>query len=377
MTASMNSPNSPLSIRIVGCRRPLSRQVAEQLTAHDALGAHARDELGISEVLSARPIQAAFASAATFAVGAAPPRLIVVMSPARYVVPLVASSSLVFLVILGGVSAYGGGAPIIKAATRVAFWGALAMALTAGSGHCSRLRDDADRIRPSELQHLNARNSKMNMPINRVVGENQCCLHPALPGLLFAVLTLLFGFGLGIVFGLDEEAIKSRLSASADEVRESAYHGDEAAIKAALDKSWVYMQRAHLHAGGIGTAVIGLILVVVLLGTSPGLTRVISLGLGVGGLGYSVYWLLAGFRARVGRHCRGKGITQVAGHAFIGGTGDRNCCRRRDPIDRNRSSTKWHSEQSGFRSLKSKGHGCKNAVIPGRIGIEALVALPN
>jgi hypothetical protein len=137
----------------------------------------------------------------------------------------------------------------------------------------------------------------MNVPIDNVVAEHQCSLRPALPGLLFAVLTLLFGFGLGIVFGLDEEAIKSRLSASAAEVRASVYHDDDAAIKTVLDKSWVYMQRAHLHAGGLGTAAIGLILLVTLLGTSSAMTRAISLGLGVGGLGYSVYWLLAGFRA--------------------------------------------------------------------------------
>jgi hypothetical protein len=137
----------------------------------------------------------------------------------------------------------------------------------------------------------------MSVPINSVFTEHQCSLRPALPGLLFAVLTLLFGFGLGIVFGLDEEAIKSRLSASAAEVRESVYHGDDVAIKTVLDKSWVYMQRAHLHAGGLGTAAIGLILLVTLLGASSAMTRAISLGLGVGGLGYSVYWLLAGFRA--------------------------------------------------------------------------------
>jgi hypothetical protein len=115
--------------------------------------------------------------------------------------------------------------------------------------------------------------------------------------MLFAVLTLLFSFGLGIVFGLNEDAIKSRLNASAAEGRESVYHGNDAAIKAVLEKSWVYMQRAHLHAGGLGAAAAGLILLVSLLGTSPGLTRAISLGLGAGGLGYSVFWLWAGFRA--------------------------------------------------------------------------------
>lgn len=117
-----------------GLDQTLARQVAAQLMAHDALGAHARDELGISESLSARPVQAALASAATFAVGAALPLLTVVISPAGYLVPLVAGCSLVFLVVLGGVSAHAGGAPIVKAAARVAFWGALAMALTAGVG---------------------------------------------------------------------------------------------------------------------------------------------------------------------------------------------------------------------------------------------------
>jgi vacuolar iron transporter family protein len=117
-----------------GLPEPLANQVAAQLTAHDALGAHARDELGISEILSARPIQAAFASAGTFAVGAALPLLIVVMAPTDYLVPLVAGSSLVFLIVLGGISAHAGGAPIIRAATRVGFWGALAMAITAGVG---------------------------------------------------------------------------------------------------------------------------------------------------------------------------------------------------------------------------------------------------
>jgi hypothetical protein len=137
----------------------------------------------------------------------------------------------------------------------------------------------------------------MNPSTTNVASGNLCYLRPALPGLLFAVLTLLFGFGLGIVFGLNEDAIKSQLNASAAEVRETVYRGDDAAIETVLDKSWVYMQRAHLHAGGLGSAAIGLILVVVLLETSPGLTRAISLGLGLGGLGYAVYWLGAGFRA--------------------------------------------------------------------------------
>ena len=117
-----------------GLDEPLAKQVAAQLTAHDALGAHARDELGISEALSARPVQAALASAGTFAVGAALPLLMVLVSPERYLVAFVAGSAMAFLVLLGGVSAHAGGAPIVKASARVAFWGALAMALTAGVG---------------------------------------------------------------------------------------------------------------------------------------------------------------------------------------------------------------------------------------------------
>lgn len=112
----------------------LAKQVAEQLMAHDALGAHARDELGISESLSARPVQAAFASAGTFAVGAAMPLLTVVISPVTYLIPFVAGSSLLFLAILGGLAAFAGGASATKGALRVTFWGALAMALTAGVG---------------------------------------------------------------------------------------------------------------------------------------------------------------------------------------------------------------------------------------------------
>lgn len=137
----------------------------------------------------------------------------------------------------------------------------------------------------------------MNSSSNNLVTAIRRQLRPALPGMLFAVFTLLFGFGLGIVFGLNEGIIKARLKASAVEVQSSVYRGDEAAIKPVLTKSWAYMQRAHLHAGGLGTSAVGLILLVSLLSTSPGMTRAISLGLGVGGLGYSVYWLWAGFRA--------------------------------------------------------------------------------
>src|SRR5579864_1525235 len=112
----------------------LAKQVAQQLMAHDALGAHARDELGISETLRARPIQAALASAGSFAVGAVMPLLVTVIAPGVGLIPLVSGTSLVFLALLGGVAARAGGAGVIVGAIRVTFWGALAMALTAGVG---------------------------------------------------------------------------------------------------------------------------------------------------------------------------------------------------------------------------------------------------
>ena len=112
----------------------LADQVATQLMARDALGAHARDELGISDTLSARPVQAALASAATFAVGAALPLLIVLLVPTSKLVWTVSGSSLFFLAVLGSLAARAGGASVLHAAVRVTFWGALAMALTAGVG---------------------------------------------------------------------------------------------------------------------------------------------------------------------------------------------------------------------------------------------------
>jgi VIT1/CCC1 family predicted Fe2+/Mn2+ transporter len=112
----------------------LARKVAEQLMARDALDAHARDELGISEALSARPIQAAFASAGSFAVGAAMPLLITAVAPESGLIPFVAGSSLLFLALLGGLAARAGGAGVMIGAMRVTFWGALAMAVTAGVG---------------------------------------------------------------------------------------------------------------------------------------------------------------------------------------------------------------------------------------------------
>jgi VIT1/CCC1 family predicted Fe2+/Mn2+ transporter len=112
----------------------LARQVAQQLMAKDALTAHARDELGISEITTARPVQAALTSAATFSVGAAMPLLMVVVSPANALVPIVSAASLGFLALLGAVGAKTGGADVLRATVRVTFWGALAMALTAGIG---------------------------------------------------------------------------------------------------------------------------------------------------------------------------------------------------------------------------------------------------
>ena len=117
-----------------GLDAALAKQVARQLMAHDALGAHARDELGISETLSARPIQAALASAASFAVGAAMPLLVTAIVPEASLIYLVSGTSLFFLALLGALAARVGGAGITLGAIRVTFWGALAMAITAGVG---------------------------------------------------------------------------------------------------------------------------------------------------------------------------------------------------------------------------------------------------
>jgi VIT1/CCC1 family predicted Fe2+/Mn2+ transporter len=117
-----------------GLAPPLAKQVAGQLMAHDALGAHARDELGISAALSARPIQAALASAGSFAVGAALPLGVTAMASDGSLIPLVSGTSLLFLALLGGLAAHAGGARVTQGAIRVTFWGALAMAATAGVG---------------------------------------------------------------------------------------------------------------------------------------------------------------------------------------------------------------------------------------------------
>jgi VIT1/CCC1 family predicted Fe2+/Mn2+ transporter len=117
-----------------GLEPDLATQVAAQLMRHDALGAHARDELGISEAFSARPLQAALASAGSFAVGAALPLAVTAAAPAASVIPWVSGTSIVFLAVLGAVAARAGGAGVLAGAWRVTFWGALAMAITAGVG---------------------------------------------------------------------------------------------------------------------------------------------------------------------------------------------------------------------------------------------------
>ena len=117
-----------------GVEPGLAMQVAEQLMEHDALGAHARDEIGISEIINAQPVQAALSSAATFTIGAALPLIVAWGIPGPNLIVAVAVSSLAFLAMLGGLAARAGGAPILVGAGRVLFWGALAMALTAGVG---------------------------------------------------------------------------------------------------------------------------------------------------------------------------------------------------------------------------------------------------
>lgn len=117
-----------------GLAPALAAQVAEQLMAHDAVGAHARDELGMTEAFSAYPVQAALASAGSFAIGAAMPLLVTVVAPESILLPLISGTSLLFLIILGALAARAGGAGMVAGAMRVAFWGALAMGVTAGVG---------------------------------------------------------------------------------------------------------------------------------------------------------------------------------------------------------------------------------------------------
>jgi VIT1/CCC1 family predicted Fe2+/Mn2+ transporter len=121
-----------------GLEPALARKVAAQLMAHDALGAHARDELGINETFSARPIQAALASAASYVAGAALPLMVVAVTPHSLEIPIVYGTTLVFLALLGGLAAHAGGAVVYIGALRVTFWGALAMAVTAGVGSLFR-----------------------------------------------------------------------------------------------------------------------------------------------------------------------------------------------------------------------------------------------
>ncbi len=120
-----------------GLDAPLAKEVARQLMAHDALGAHALDELGISKTLRARPLQAALASAGSFAGGAVMPLVVTAIAPASSLIPLVSGTSLLFLALLGGLAARAGGAGVTLGAIRVTFWGALAMALTACVGALS------------------------------------------------------------------------------------------------------------------------------------------------------------------------------------------------------------------------------------------------
>ena len=122
-----------------GVDRDLARQVAGQLMAKDALGAHAHDELGISEITTARPVQAALTSAVSFSLGAAMPVIMVVVSPSSALVPIVSAASLGFLAVLGAIGASVGGAHILRGTARVTFWGALAMALTAGIARLSEV----------------------------------------------------------------------------------------------------------------------------------------------------------------------------------------------------------------------------------------------
>lgn len=147
------------------------------------------------------------------------------------------------------------------------------------------------------LHHPNNPTPENRMKTNVPSQSFPLTLRAASLGLVLAVMTILFGQGMGIVFGLNEDLIKAGLKADAAAVQETIYHGDVAASKAVLSKSWTYMQRAHLHAGGMGTSAVALILVIGLLGTSRAVTFVASLALGAGGLGYSVFWMWAGFRA--------------------------------------------------------------------------------
>jgi len=116
-------------------------------------------------------------------------------------------------------------------------------------------------------------------------------------GIVLALLTLFYGFGLGGAFGAFEDNIMASFEASAEEVRSTVYQGDEAAMKKITEKSWTYMKRAHLHANGLGTAALAMIFVLVGTRSSPLVSRVVSVVLGGGALGYSSFWMFAALRA--------------------------------------------------------------------------------
>jgi VIT1/CCC1 family predicted Fe2+/Mn2+ transporter len=118
-----------------GVQPELAKKVATQLMAHDALGAHARDELGIDDQRAARPVQAAVASALTFSSGSALPLATALLAPPQWIAPMVAGTSMLFLILLGMLAARAGGAPVLRAALRVGFWGVFAMGVTTGVGH--------------------------------------------------------------------------------------------------------------------------------------------------------------------------------------------------------------------------------------------------
>lgn len=135
------------------------------------------------------------------------------------------------------------------------------------------------------------------MTVGKTLHSIPSHLRIASMGLVLAILTILFGQGMGIVFGLNEDLIKSRLKDAAAEVQGTIYKDDLAASKAVVDKSWSYMHRAHLHAGAMGTTAVALIIVLCIIGASRPITALISVVLGAGGLGYSLFWVWAGFRA--------------------------------------------------------------------------------
>lgn len=116
-------------------------------------------------------------------------------------------------------------------------------------------------------------------------------------GVLFAVLTLIYGFGLGAAFGAAEDTLKGRLKDHARAVLDEKYGGDEAAAQAVADKAWVLLKRAHLHANGLGAAGLALIVLLSFVGTAEKLKPLVALALGVGGLAYSMYWMFAALRA--------------------------------------------------------------------------------